>query len=462
MKIRIISENDNILSEELKLHLSRKLYKNLKARNITIFVNDSPLETYKRINKGDIITFDYSNTHEINWELYESKIDIIYENDNYLVVNKRKDLLCIPTKAEPKSLYQEVLYYLNNKGEDLTISIINRLDKETEGLCLIAKNRFAANIMSPIHEKMERRYLCLNEGIIEKDSGVIDNYIAKGIETNKRYITDDSNIGKRAISNYKVIKKFGNYTLTEFKLETGRTHQIRLHSKTIGHPIKGDKLYNNGDGNLYLCSYYLKYYDYVLEKELEFSIKPSWIKNAYILMYERLESKNIIIRKSKETDYLSMLNVWGDEEVYKWMLFTPTKTIDEAKDRLKRSFEYQKNNFAYFICLKDTDEAIGTCGIREYEPNRIEEMGICISTKYQGLGYGKEVLSLLLDLAFMKLNAKDFRYGYFIDNIKSKKLALSFGFKYYETEELIRPWDNEKKVVDLCLLTKDEYLKGVK
>ena len=146
-------------------------------------------------------------------------------------MNKRKDLLCIPTKAEPKSLYQEVLYYLNNKGEDLTISIINRLDKETEGLCLIAKNRFAANIMSPIHEKMERRYLCLNEGIIEKDSGVIDNYIAKDIETNKRYITDDSNKGKRAISNYNVIKKFGNYTLTEFKLETGRTHQIRLHSK---------------------------------------------------------------------------------------------------------------------------------------------------------------------------------------------------------------------------------------
>ncbi len=277
MKMKLICESDNILSEELKLHLSRKLYKSLKAKEVIIYVNGVETLTYKRVNKGDIITFDYSNTHDINWELYESKIDIIYENDNYLVVNKRANLLCIPTKAEPRSLYQEVLYYLNNKNEDLTISIINRLDKETEGLCLIAKNRFAANKMSPIHEKMERRYLCLNEGNIINDFGTIKNYIAKDEETNKRYITDDENLGKLAISNYKVIERLKNYTLTEFKLETGRTHQIRLHSLSLGNPIKGDKLYNNGDSNLYLCSYYLKYYDYALNKELEFKINPSWI-----------------------------------------------------------------------------------------------------------------------------------------------------------------------------------------
>ena len=279
MKMKIISGNDNILSEELKLHLTRKLYKNLKARNTIIYVNDMPLETYKRIKKGDVITFDYSNTHEINWELYESKLDIIYENDNYIVVNKRKNLLCIPTKAEPKSLYQEILYYLKNKNEDLTVSIINRLDKETEGLCLVAKNRIAANIINPIHEKMERRYLALNKGIINNDFGIIDNYIAKDLDTNKRYITDDINIGKRAITNYKIIKRFSDSTLTEFKLETGRTHQIRLHSAYLGNPIIGDKLYGNDiNKDLCLTSYYLKYYDYFLNKELEFRINPTWIK----------------------------------------------------------------------------------------------------------------------------------------------------------------------------------------
>lgn len=278
MKIELISKNDNILSEELKLNLSKRLYRNLKSKSIIIYVNGEPRERYKEIKKGDIISLEYDTIHEIEWELYESKLDVIYENDNYLVVNKRSNLLCIPTKAEPKSLYQEILYYLKSKNEDLTISIINRLDKETEGLCLIAKNRYSANKIYPIHEKMTRKYLCINEGIIEDNEGIINNFIIKDINTNKRYVTDDKENGKIAISHYKIIKRLSNKTLTEFKLETGRTHQIRLHSKYIGHPILGDKLYSNGDGNLRLCSYYLKYYDYYLNKELEFKINPTWIK----------------------------------------------------------------------------------------------------------------------------------------------------------------------------------------
>jgi RimJ/RimL family protein N-acetyltransferase len=179
-------------------------------------------------------------------------------------------------------------------------------------------------------------------------------------------------------------------------------------------------------------------------------------------MFDLLIGKNIILRKAKEKDYESMLNnVWGDEEVYKWMLYTPTKTIEDSIDRLKRSMEYQKDHYAYFIALKDTDEAIGLCAIKEYEPNRWEESGICIGTKYQGNGYGKEILSLLLDLAFNKLNAIDFRYGYFIDNLKSKKLAEFFNFKFVSKEEFIRPWDQEKKIIDLCLLNRNDYLNNI-
>lgn len=179
-------------------------------------------------------------------------------------------------------------------------------------------------------------------------------------------------------------------------------------------------------------------------------------------MYELLIGKNIILRHAKEDDYKSLLeNVWGDEEVYKWMLYTPTLTIEDAILRNHRSMEYQKTHYAYYIALKDSDEAIGLCSIKEYEENRYEESGICIGKKYQGKGYGKEVVSLLLDLAFNKLNAKDFRYGYFINNIKSKKLADYFNFKYSETEEFIRPWDKEKKIIELCLLTKEDYEKDI-
>lgn len=178
-----------------------------------------------------------------------------------------------------------------------------------------------------------------------------------------------------------------------------------------------------------------------------------------INMINRIEGNNIVLRKAKFDDYNAMLkNVWGNEDVYRWMLFKPTFTIDEAIDRINRSIIFQKDNYEYFIAIKDTDEAIGLCGIREYNFMHYEESGICIAPKYQGMGYGKEVLSLLLDLAFNKLNAIDFRYGYFKENVKSKKLAQTYKFKYKYTETIIRPWDNEEKIVEQCILTKEEYI----
>ena len=177
--------------------------------------------------------------------------------------------------------------------------------------------------------------------------------------------------------------------------------------------------------------------------------------------YLILEGKNIILRKAKYEDYKSMLkHVWKDIDIYKWMLYKPTLTIEDAIDRVKRSIEYQKDNYAYFIALKSTDEAIGMCAIKDMGDGHFEESGICIGKEFHSKGYGKEVLSLLLDLAFNKLNAKDFQYGYFNDNIKSKKLAEYFNFKYDHTEEYVRQWDNETKIVDLCILTKEEYEKN--
>ena len=176
-------------------------------------------------------------------------------------------------------------------------------------------------------------------------------------------------------------------------------------------------------------------------------------------MYETLEGRHIRLRKARETDYLSMLeNVWGDEAVYRWMLYQPTLTEEDALDRCRRSIEFQKGHYAWFVALKDTDEAIGLCAIREDEPGHWEESGICIGTKYQGKGYGKEIVALLLDLAFGKLGAADVRYGYFRDNEKSRKVAESFGFRYDRTYTLTRPWDGAEKTIDSCILTREAYL----
>lgn len=173
----------------------------------------------------------------------------------------------------------------------------------------------------------------------------------------------------------------------------------------------------------------------------------------------RVEGEHIVLRKAKEDDYRSMLkHIWGNEKVYQWMLFKPTYTEKEAIERCHRSIEYQKDNFAYFVALKDTDEAIGLCAIRELEPGHFEESGIGVGSEFQGKGYGKEIVSLLLKLGFTELGAIDFRYGYFQDNIRSKKIAEYFGFKYDHTEEMTRPWDGSVKIIDSCLLTRQEYM----
>ena len=105
-------------------------------------------------------------------------------------------------------------------------------------------------------------------------------------------------------------------------------------------------------------------------------------------MYEVLEGKNIWLRKARAEDYQSMLkHVWGDEAVYRWMLYQPTLTEEDAIERCRRSMEFQKDHYAYFVALKDTDEAVGLCAIKETAPGHYEESGICIGTAFQGKGY---------------------------------------------------------------------------
>ena len=176
------------------------------------------------------------------------------------------------------------------------------------------------------------------------------------------------------------------------------------------------------------------------------------------IMFEVLEGKNIRLRKARKEDYQSMLkHVWGDEAVYRWMLYQPTLTEEDAIERCRRSMEFQKDHYAYFVALKDTDEAVGLCAIKEIAPGHYEESGICIGTAFQGKGYGKEIVALLLKLAFEQLGAEDFRYGYFRENEKSKKVAESFGFHYDYTYELTRPWDGSVKMIESCILTREEY-----
>lgn len=173
----------------------------------------------------------------------------------------------------------------------------------------------------------------------------------------------------------------------------------------------------------------------------------------------KIEGLNLILRKACFEDYQVMYkNIWSNEEIYKWMFFEPTFDDASAIERIKRTIAFQKNHYAYYIALKQTNEVIGFCGVNEFEPFKYEETGICISSLYQNKGYGKEVLKLLLDLVFNKLNGKYFKYSYIHNNSKSKHLALLFNFKYESEEVITRLWDKKEIIVEKLYLTKEEYI----
>ncbi len=267
------------LKEELFRQLSRRFYRNLIHGFQKVWINQKEASLYDIVRRNDEIKISYFRENEINWEIYPSHCDIKYEDENYLIVNKRSGLLSIPTKSEPFSLYQECMYYLQQTNQPLFVSILNRLDKDTSGLVVIAKNRLAAYSLQPTHEKMIRKYIALCKGIYSNEEGTIKTFIAQKEDSHKRYVSETE--GKLAVSHYKVLGKDyeKNTTLVEFELETGRTHQIRLHTAYLGYPIIGDRLYGDGDSDvLCLCSYYIEFINPFLKAKQSFQLESEWIK----------------------------------------------------------------------------------------------------------------------------------------------------------------------------------------
>ena len=173
---------------------------------------------------------------------------------------------------------------------------------------------------------------------------------------------------------------------------------------------------------------------------------------------ESLITENLILRKAKLTDLeLIWKNVWSDEQIAANMLWKVTETREDAIERLNRTIKYQSENYAYFVCLKSNDEPIGFAGIKEKENGIYEESGICIARKYQGRGFAKEVVQALKQLIFDKLDGNRFIYGCFSDNEKSKKVCISQGFKYFNSEKNIREWDNKEFLVDYYYFDRKMY-----
>ncbi len=172
-----------------------------------------------------------------------------------------------------------------------------------------------------------------------------------------------------------------------------------------------------------------------------------------------LEGKRLIIRKAGMSDLDSIfLNIYSDEVLLETMFLEITKSKEEARVRLMKAIEFQKDKPLFFVALKESDEVIGSCGIKEEAEGVYSEAGICIARKHQRQGYASEVLAILLRYAFVHCNAKAFAYYCMSCNNASKALAKKFGFQYDRVNREIRHRDNKVFDIERYVLLRDAYM----
>lgn len=235
---------DSFLAEELPYSRS-KIKKLIDDGKIT--VANKQVKAKYEVKVGDIINMEESEPEKLDLEPVNEPIDIVYQDDDVAVINKPQGLTVhAGNGVKGYTLVNLLLYHLNSlSGINGVIrpGIVHRIDKDTSGLLVVAKNDNAhISLASQIAEKTcKRTYVALLEGVVKQDEGVIETYI--GRSDSNRTMMAVKNSGRVAITNFKVLKRFENHTYCEFKLQTGRTHQIRVHSKYIGHPIVGDPVY---------------------------------------------------------------------------------------------------------------------------------------------------------------------------------------------------------------------------
>lgn len=253
-------------------------YSGRSLRNIEVYFNGNKVKTtFKLPQEGILIVKEKEKSTDL--EAKYLNLDIIYEDDDLLIINKPPFLLTHPTlKKVDITLANGIVYYFNDKyKKKLVPRFVNRLDMNTSGLIVIAKNAFTQSFFQSENANIEKKYLAIAEGIIEDNHFIIEKNIYKDGDRLDRIIDER---GQYAKTEFKVIERFKNIgvTLVECKLYTGRTHQIRVHLKSINHPIIGDSLYNPESkynkivNRQMLHSYFLEFNHPTTEKRLKFDI----------------------------------------------------------------------------------------------------------------------------------------------------------------------------------------------
>lgn len=246
MEVEVLRKEriDKYLAEELGI--SRSTVKKMIDEGF-VLVNGKKAKASLILSEADELFVKDGFIKEASFEAEDIPINIVYEDDDLLVINKKSGMVVHPGNGNTSgTLVNALMHYTKNLSnkEAFRPGIVHRIDKDTSGLMLVAKNDKAHDILAEgfKNKTIKREYIALVCGVIGEDSGVIDAPIGRDAKDRKKMCVTSEN-SKKAVTHFKVLKRYENYTLLRLILDTGRTHQIRVHMKYIGHPVYNDPVY---------------------------------------------------------------------------------------------------------------------------------------------------------------------------------------------------------------------------
>ena len=292
---------DSYISKS-NLDLSRSMVQKLIKEN-RVFVNGKNEKESYKIKVNDNITIQIEEPKSSKLEAQDIPLNIIYEDNDIIVINKPKGMVVHPGNGNPdNTLVNAVLAHckgsLSGIGGEIRPGIVHRIDKDTSGLIIVAKNdKSHINLSEQIkNHEVTKIYTALVKGNISEDEATIDMPIGRDKKDRKKMsVTRD---GKEAVSHIKVVKRYGNYTLIRVKIDTGRTHQIRVHMAKIGHPVIGDEVYSSGKNEFgvkgqMLHSTILKFKHPISGKEIMLEAPlPQYFEDVLSKLEEKTYNKN--------------------------------------------------------------------------------------------------------------------------------------------------------------------------
>ena len=254
-KYIINTENKNIRLDKVLTILQNDLTRTMLQKLISeekILVNGKAEKASYKTKENDVIEIpEIIIPKEIELKAEDIPIDIIYEDDDIIVVNKPKGMVVHPANGNPDGTLVNALMNickdsLSGIGGEIRPGIVHRIDKDTSGLLIVAKNDKAHLCLSEQIKNREitKKYVALVRGVIKENDATIDMPIGRSTKDRKKMAVRKE--GKKAVTHFKVLQRFNGYTYLDIKIDTGRTHQIRVHLSEIGYPIVGDTVYSNG------------------------------------------------------------------------------------------------------------------------------------------------------------------------------------------------------------------------